>query len=78
MAFIPATEAEIICTLASLKNKSSSGYDGISNRILKSCGKFLGKPLAYIFNKSSTVLKFLDHLKYFVVNPLFEKEKSLN
>jgi hypothetical protein len=52
------TEAEIICTFVSLKNKSSSGYDGISNRILKTCGKFLGKPLAYIFNKSLTVGKF--------------------
>jgi len=77
MALIPITEAEIICIFASF-NKSLSGYDGVSNRILKSCGKFLGKPLAYIFNKSSIVLKFLDHLKYFVVNPLFEKEKSLH
>jgi hypothetical protein len=44
MIVIPITEAEIICTFASIK--SSSGYDGISNRILKFCGKFLGKPLA--------------------------------
>jgi len=78
MALIPITEAEIICTFASFKNKSSSGYDGVSNTILESCGKFLGKPLAYIFNKSSTVLKFLEHLKYFVVNPLFEEEKGLH
>jgi Notch-like protein len=70
---IPITEAEIICTFASLKNKSSSGYDGISNRIVKFCGKFLGKPLAYIFNKSLTASKFPDHLKYSVVNPLFKK-----
>jgi hypothetical protein len=76
MAVIPITEAEIICTFSSFKNKSLSGYDGISNRILKSCGKFVGKPLAHIVNKSLTVLKFLDHLKYFVVNPLFEKEKK--
>jgi hypothetical protein len=68
---IPVTKVEIICAFASLKNKSSSGYDGILNRILKSCGKFLGKPLAYILNKSSTAGKFLDHLKYFVVNPLY-------
>jgi hypothetical protein len=41
------------------------------------CGKFLGKPLAYIFKKSLTVGKFLDCLKYLVVNPLFKKgEKS--
>jgi hypothetical protein len=42
------TETEIIGTFASLKNKTSSGYDGISNGILKFCGKFLGKHLAYI------------------------------
>jgi hypothetical protein len=29
MAVIPIMEAEIICTFASFKNKSSSGYDGI-------------------------------------------------
>lgn len=36
-------EAEIICTFASLKNGNSSGYDGLSNGILKFCEKFLGK-----------------------------------
>jgi hypothetical protein len=31
MTIIPVTKSEIICTIASLKNKSSSGYDGESN-----------------------------------------------
>jgi len=48
MAVSPITEAEIVCAFASFKNMSSSGYDGISNRILKSCGKFHGKPVAYL------------------------------
>jgi hypothetical protein len=74
MTFIPIMEAEINCTFASLK--SSSGYDGISNRILKSCGNFLGKPIAYTFNKPLTLGKFLDHLKYFVFNLLFQKRKK--
>jgi len=69
-------EAEIVSTFASLKNKNSSGYDGIPNRILKSFGKFLSKPLANIFNNSLTIGKFPDHLKYFVVNPLFKKGKE--
>jgi hypothetical protein len=73
---IPIMEVEIICTFASLKNKNLSVYDGISNRILKFCGKFLGKPSTHIFNKWLTVGKFPDHLKYSVVNPLFKKGKK--
>jgi hypothetical protein len=52
MPNIPITESEIICTIKSLKSKDSSGYDGISNRILKVCGQYLGKPLAYVYNIS--------------------------
>jgi hypothetical protein len=74
MIIILGTESEIISTSASLKNKSSSRYGGISNRALKFCGKFLGKRLAYIFNKYLTVGKFPDRSKYSVVNPLLEKE----
>jgi len=76
MTFIP-TEAEIVSTFVTIKNKNSSGYDGISNRNLKSFGKFCSKLLANVFNKSLTIGKFRDRLKYFVVNPLFKKgEKS--
>jgi hypothetical protein len=75
---IPTVEEEIVSTFASLKNKNSSGYDAISNRILKSFGKFLSKPLANIFNKPLTIGKFPDRLKCFVVNLLFKKERSLN
>jgi hypothetical protein len=64
MIIIPITEAELICTIASLKSKNSSGYDGVSNTILKPCGDYLGKSLAYIFNKSLSLGKFPHHLKY--------------
>jgi hypothetical protein len=64
-------KADIISTVTSLKNKNFSGDDGMSNRILKSCGKYLGKPLAYIFNKSLPIGKYQGHLKCSVVNPLF-------
>jgi hypothetical protein len=76
MIIIPIMESEIISTFVSLKNKSSSGYDGISNIILKFCGKFLGKPLTYIFNKSLTVGTFADHFQYSVVNLLFKKGRK--
>ena len=32
---IPITEVEIKCTITSLKNKNSSGNDGLSNKMLK-------------------------------------------
>jgi hypothetical protein len=48
MIIVPIKESEFISTFASLKHKNSSGFDGISNRILIVCGKFLDKPLAYI------------------------------
>ena len=32
---IPITEAEVVCTISSLKNKTSCGYDGLSSKILK-------------------------------------------
>jgi len=34
---IPVTEAEVICAISSLKNKTSCGCDGLSNKILKLC-----------------------------------------
>jgi len=70
MEVIPITESEIICTISSLKNTHSSGCEGISNKMLRVCGKFLGNPLAYVFNNLLTRGKFPDCLKYSIVNPL--------
>jgi hypothetical protein len=63
MVTIPIKEAEIICKISSLNSKNSSNY-GISNQILKLCGHHLSKTLAYTYNKSATLGKFADHLKY--------------
>lgn len=46
MEVIPITESEIICTISSLKNKSSV-CEGISSKMLRLCGKFLGKPFLH-------------------------------
>jgi hypothetical protein len=73
MIVIPITESELICIIASMKNKNSFGYDDVSNKILRLCGKFLSKPLAYIFNISLTHGIFPDPLKYSIVSPLFKK-----
>jgi len=42
---VPIPEAELTCTISSLKSNNSSGYDGISNKILKLCVKCLSRPL---------------------------------
>jgi hypothetical protein len=55
-----------------LKSKDSSGYDGISNRILKVCRQYLGKPLAYVYNISLKQGKFSDRLKYSMVVLVFK------
>jgi len=38
MLVVQVTEVEIIGIICSLKNKNSPGYDGISNKTLRSCG----------------------------------------
>jgi hypothetical protein len=48
MEVIPITESEIICTISSLKNKNSSVCDVISNKMLRLCGKLLGRPLTFV------------------------------
>jgi Notch-like protein len=70
---VPIMDAEVLCTITSLKNKHSTGYGGISNRILKLCGQHISKPLAYIYNKCLTTGVFPDHLKYARIAPLFKK-----
>jgi hypothetical protein len=50
MKVIPVTEIEVIDIIKSFKNNNSSGYDGISNNILKFCGNEISKPLTFIFN----------------------------
>jgi hypothetical protein len=47
MITVPIPEAEIACIIASLMSNNSSGYDGISNKILKLCGEYLGRPLVF-------------------------------
>jgi hypothetical protein len=70
---VPITDAEVLCTRTSLKNKHSTGYNGISNSILKLCGQYISKPLAYIYHKCLTIGVFPDQLKYARITPLFKK-----
>jgi len=79
METIPITDYEITSTVASLKSKNSSGYDGIlKKKMLKLSAEYLGRPLVHIHNRLLALGKFPDHFNYTVVNPLFKThEKSL-
>jgi sarcosine oxidase/L-pipecolate oxidase len=70
---VPITEGEIRSVISSLKSTNSSGYDGISTKILKLCGNQISKPLAFIFNKSITMGVFPEQLQYAVLIPLHKK-----
>jgi len=78
MHIIPVTEREIQSIICSMKAKDSSGYDGISPRILKVCNTLISRPLCYICNKSILTGIFPDRLKYAIVRPLFKKGDRSN
>jgi hypothetical protein len=50
--------------VGSLKNKNSSGYDGISNKLPRLCGHLVRQPLSCIFNKPLSLAIFSDRLEY--------------
>ena len=72
MNIIPVTEGEIQIIICSLKAKDSSGYDGISTKILKICNPLISKHLSYICNKSIQTAVFLDLLKHAILKPLYK------
>jgi len=59
MKVIPVTEIEVTDIIKSLKHKISSGYDGISNNILKHCVSEISKPMIFI-NHSLMTAVFTD------------------
>jgi len=48
---IPVADAEVICAISSLKNKTSCGYGGLSNKILKLCSSQISKPSKFSINR---------------------------
>ena len=62
MKIIPVSEGESRNLIRSLKAKDSSGYDGISTKILKKCNSLISKRLSYFCNKSIPTGVFHDRL----------------
>ena len=74
----PTSEQEIDKIIEKLPNKNSSGYDNISNILLKKLKFPLLKPLNIIFNKSISSGIFPEKMKLADVFPLHKgKEKFL-
>ena len=67
------TEKEVLQVLLKLKNKKSSGFDGISAEILKLGGEILAVPLRYIINTSILTGTFPQQWKEAKVCPLYKK-----
>jgi len=70
---IPIIEVEIKGITSSLKPKSSSGYDEITSKIIKSCGSLISIALSCIYIYSLHMGIFPDLLQMAVVKPLYKK-----
>ena len=68
---------EIDRLICELPNKSSHGYDELSNITLKSLRSSITFPLCHIFNGSLAEGKFPDRMKWVEVIPLY-KGKSMD
>lgn len=71
--FEPINSLEIFKEIQKLKNKHSSGIDGIDNVVVKNCAWFLVDVLSYLFNLSLNGGVFPDVLKLAVVVPVLKK-----
>uniref|UniRef100_A0A1B6MJK2 Reverse transcriptase domain-containing protein n=1 Tax=Graphocephala atropunctata TaxID=36148 RepID=A0A1B6MJK2_9HEMI len=67
------TRQEVSRVMDSLKPKTSSGYDGISAKLLKTCKEELIDPIVDIVNKSFLSGNFPSALKMAKVYPLFKQ-----
>ena len=76
--FSEVTEEEVKKSVMSLSNKSSTGPDGISNKILKQIIPFIIKELTICINKSFISEKFPIKLKISKISPIFKKEDRTN
>ena len=70
--FAPTNEKEVIQICMSMKSKSSTGHDDISNKVLKEIIPYLAKPLTYIFNQSLSLGIFPDTFKLAKVIPIYK------
>lgn len=69
----PVTTSDVEAAITKLKNSHSSGFDCISNSLLKTIKQYVSIPLAHIINLSYTEGIFPKALKHVKVIPVFKK-----
>ena len=74
--FYPTCPEEIKTIIENMLNKTSTGYDGISNKLLKGIKNSILTPLAIIFNQSMIQGVFPTAMKEAAVVPLFKSENT--
>ena len=70
--FLPTNVHEIANVALSIKSKSSTGYDDISNKLVKLIIPNIVEPLEHIYNKSLLTGVFPDPFKIAKVIPIFK------
>ena len=72
--FTPVTEDLVLALTSNLQNKTSSGMDGISNKLLKRIKHIIVQPLTLIINRSLTSGIYPDKFKISKLTPLHKKD----
>ena len=71
--FTEVTEECIDSIIKNMKSKSSTGYDNISNKLVKSAKDVLIKPLTLLMNQIIHTGEFPNQLKIAKVKPLLKR-----
>lgn len=74
----PTIPEDINKIIISLKNKNSTGYDGITTAIVKDVADIISEPLSYVINLCVEQGIFPDKLKISIVKPVFKKGDKTN
>ena len=75
--FTEVNEECIDSIIKNMKSKSSTGYDNISNKLIKSAKDVLIKPLTLLMNQIIHTGAFPKQLKIAKVKPFFKKGNHL-
>jgi hypothetical protein len=73
MNLLPVTESEITSVINNIKLTYSSGYDGVTNKVLKLSSQLISKPMTYIINKSLSMGVYPERLQYAIISPICKK-----
>ncbi len=76
LALLPTDSREVYKIIMNLKNSNSSGYDGLSHKIVRYCASNISEPLADAINCSLSEGLFKNALKQTVLCPIFKNGDS--